>query len=41
MPEKTPTTGVISMASEKVVTDTEVASLIQAQCAHAKERSTL
>src|SRR5688572_11560244 len=41
MPLMTPTTGMTSMLSEKTVTDTEVASLIHAQCAHANATSTL
>jgi hypothetical protein len=35
MPESTPTTGISSMLSENTVTDTEVAILFHAQCAHA------
>ena len=41
MPLKTATGGTASMQSENTVTDTEVASLIQAQCAQAKDRNTL
>ena len=41
MPLSTPTTGITSMLIENTVTGTEVAILIQAQCAKAKARNTL
>ena len=40
-PLSTPITGMISMLTANTLTGTEVASLIQAQCAKAKETNTL
>jgi len=41
MPQTTPTTGMSSMLIENTLTGTEVAILIQAQCANAKAITTL